>query len=88
MEYKNNISKFKIGNIVRYKKPLMNQHFGEMRIVDISVECKFKFSKQRKKYLYNEFLLLPINEKCKGIDDIDIFDKFCRVLERDIEFLR
>ena len=41
-KYKNNISYFKIGDIVRFKDVSFDKCYGEMKVVDFFVEVKHK----------------------------------------------
>ena len=85
-KYKNNILHFKIGDIVRFKDPLFDKHYGEMRIVDFSIEIKYRRHGQRKKYMYNYLILVPKDfcNKCTGENDIKLFDRIRAVFESDI----
>ena len=48
-KYKNNICHFKIGDIVRFKDVSFDKYHGEMRIVDFSIEVKYRRHEKRKK---------------------------------------
>lgn len=85
-KYKNNISHFKIGDIVRFKDISFDKCHGEMRVVDFSIEVKYKRHEKRKKYMYNYLILVPKDfcNKCTGENDIRLFDVVHPVFESDI----
>lgn len=85
-KYKNNVSHFKIGDIVRFKDISLDKCHGEMRVVDFSIEVKYKRHEKRKKYMYNSLHLVPSNfcSNCEGEDDLSFLDECHLVYERDI----
>ena len=85
-KYKNNISHFKIGDIVRFKDTYFDKLHGEMRVVDFYIEVAYKRHEKRKKYMYNYLILVPKDfcNKCTGENDIRLFDKVRAVFESDI----
>ena len=85
-KYKNNISHFKIGDIVRFKDASFDKYHGEMRIIDFSIEVKYRRHGKRKKYMYNYLILVPKDfcNKCTGENDIRLFDRIRAVFESDI----
>ena len=85
-KYKNNVSHFKIGDIVRFKDISLDKCHGEMRVVDFSIEVKYKRHEKRKKYMYNYLILVPKDfcNKCTGENDIRLFDMVHPVFESDI----
>lgn len=89
-KYKNNISHFKIGDIVRFKDVSFDKYHGEMRIVDFSIEVKHRRHEKRKKYMYNYLILVPKDfcNKCAGENDIRLFDKVRPVFESDIYIVK
>ncbi len=89
-KYKNNISNFKIGDIVRFKDISFDKCHGEMRVVDFSIEVKYKRHEKRKKYMYNYLILVPKDfcNKCTGENDIRLFDVAHPVFESDIYIVK
>ena len=85
-KYKNNICHFKIGDIVRFKDVSFDKYYGEMRIVDFSIEVKYRRHGERKKYMYNYLILVPKDfcNKCTGENDIRLFDGIRTAFESDI----
>ena len=89
-KYKNNISHFKIDDIVRFKDASFDKYYGEMRVVDFSIEVKHRRHEKRKKYMYNYLILVPKDfcNKCTGENDIRLFDKVRPVFESDIYIVK
>ena len=85
-KYKNNISNFKIGDIVRFKDISLDKCHGEMRVDDFSIEVKYRGHEKRRKYMYNYLILVPkcFCNKCIGEDDVRLFDVVYPVLESDV----
>ena len=59
-KYKNNISYFKIGDIVRFKDVSFDKCYGEMKVVDFFVEVKHKRHEKRVKSTIMCFLILVV----------------------------
>ena len=89
-KHKNNISHFKIGDIVRFKDVSFDKYYGEMRVVDFYVEVKYRRHEKRKKYMYSYLILVPKDfcNKCTGENDIRLFDAVRPVFESDIYIVK
>lgn len=89
-KYKNNISYFKIGDIVRFKDVSFDKCYGEMKVVDFFIEVKHKRHERRKKHMYNYLILVPKDfcNKCAGENDIRLFDVVHIAFESDIYIVK
>ena len=89
-KYRNNISHFKIGDIVRFKDISFDKCRGEMRVVDFFIEVRYKRHWKRKKHMYNYLILVPKDfcNKCTGENDIRLFDVVHPVFESDIYIVK
>ena len=89
-KYRNNICHFKVGDIVRFKDACFEGYYGEMRVVDFSIEVMHKMHKQRKKYIYNYLRLVPKGfcSECAGEDDIRTLDVMHFIYEADVYIVK
>ena len=89
-KYKNNVCQFRIGDIVRLKDGLRNRYHGEMRVVEIAVAIRNRWSNNMRKYMENHITIVPscFCSKCTGEDDISFLDVAFNVLEKDIYIVK
>ena len=67
-----------------------NRYYGEMRVVEITVAIRNRWSNNMRKYMENHITIVPsyFCSKCTGEDDISFLDVAFNVLEKDIYIVK